>query len=104
MTIVYKACYFAAKVFAVDNHIHEAVLQHEFGGLKSFGQLDFYCFGNRARTGETDKCTRLGYQTIAQHCIAGGDSAGSRVGQDTDVKSAGLVEFRQGCGSLGHLT
>ena len=61
MAIVDETCDFAAKVSAVDNHIHEAVLKHEFGGLKSFGQLDFYCFGDCARPGESDKRPRLGY-------------------------------------------
>jgi hypothetical protein len=30
----------AAEVLAVDDHVHEAVLQHEFGGLEAVGQLD----------------------------------------------------------------
>ena len=90
MAIVDKACDFTAKVSAVDDHIHETMFQHEFGGLESFGQLYFYCFGNRARPCKTDKRPRLGYQAIAQHCITGGNTAGSRIGQDADIKSTGL--------------
>ena len=35
--IIYQAGNLAAKVLAVDNHVNEAVLEHEFGRLESLG-------------------------------------------------------------------
>ena len=88
----------------MDDHVDEAVLEHELGGLEAVGQLDFDRLGNGARAGETDDGPRLGDDHVAQHGEARGDAAGGRVGQDGDEQALGLGETRQGGGGLGHLT
>ena len=49
----------AAEVFAVDDHVDEAVLQHELGGLEAVRQLDLDRLGDGARAREADKAARL---------------------------------------------
>jgi hypothetical protein len=75
---------FAAEVFAVDDHVDEAVFEHEPGGLKAVRQLDL---------------DRLGDDDITPGGEAGGDAAGGWVGQDRNEQVFGGVTSWLG---LGH--
>src|SRR4030042_3934224 len=70
---------FAAKVFAVDNHIYKAVCKHKFGCLKTLRQLYLYSLGNRTRPGKADKRAGLGYYAITHNSKTGRYPAGCRV-------------------------
>jgi hypothetical protein len=52
----------------VDDHIDEAVFEHEFGGLEAVGQLDLDRLGDGARPGEADQAP--GSATITSPSMA----------------------------------
>jgi hypothetical protein len=54
LTVIDEAGDFAAKVFAVNNHIDETVFEHKLRGLETFWKLDFNRLGDCSRAREAD--------------------------------------------------
>jgi hypothetical protein len=69
LAVVDDAGDFAAEVLAGDDHVDEAVLEHELGGLEAVGQLDLDGLGDGAGPGEADLGARLAPKTSVGHTI-----------------------------------
>ena len=61
--------------------IDEAVRFQKFTALKSIGQFHLDRVPDRTWPGKADERFRFGDDKVAEHCEAGGDTAGGRVGK-----------------------
>lgn len=64
--VIDQASEFRSHFGAMDNAIHEAMLQQEFAGLESFRQVDLAGRLNNSRSGEANQSLRFRDDDIAE--------------------------------------
>src|SRR5277367_698505 len=88
---------------ARDNGVEETVVEEEFGGLKTFGQLLADGLFDHARAGKTDERAGLRNIQIAEHRVTGGDAAGGGIGEDGNEGELGFVHAPERRGNFREL-
>src|ERR1043166_2519980 len=98
-----QLAYGSFEVATMDDTVEHAVIEQELRGLKPFRQILPERLLDDARSTKTDNRAGLGENRVAEHRVAGADTAGCRVGQDRDVRNATLGEHGEDGGDFGHL-
>src|SRR5438552_9213782 len=80
----------------MDDSVQKTVFQQEFGALKSFGEFLADGLLDHARTGKPDERAGFPDVEVAEHGEAGGDAAGSGIGEHRDIGQLFVVEPGQG--------
>src|SRR5256885_3875064 len=88
---------------ARDDLIDEAVLEQEFGALKTFRQLLADGLAGHASARESDERARLGEDDVAERRERRQDSACRRICEHTDERNGRLVEASDRGNGLGEL-
>jgi len=88
---------------AGDDGVDEAVLEHEFGGLETGGQILVSRFFHHPRTGESDHAFRLGEIDISDGGEGCGDATGCRMGEQGNVGQFRFGKPGEGAAGFRHL-
>src|SRR5277367_2101295 len=88
---------------ARNDGVEETVLEEEFGGLKTFGQLLADGLFDHARAGKTDERAGLRNIQIAEHRVTGGDATGGGIGEDGNERELGFVHAAERRGNFREL-
>src|ERR1044071_4456415 len=88
---------------ARNDGINEAVIEQKFSSLKTRWKFRLGSVFDDTRTGKTDHSAWFGDDKITNTGIAGHDSRGGRIGQNTDERQTGFGMVSKGATSLGHL-
>src|SRR3546814_8999122 len=72
----------------MDDHVDHPVIEQIFGALEAFGELLADRILDHALAREADQRLGLADLDIAEHLIAGGDTAGRRIGEQHHVRTA----------------
>src|SRR5271155_920080 len=88
---------------ARDDGVEEAVLEQEFGGLKTFGEFLADGLFDHPRAGETDESAGLRNIQVAEHRVTRGDAASGGIGEDGNERELGFVHAAERRGNFREL-
>src|SRR5581483_3008361 len=91
------------QLFAMNDHIDQAVLFEKFSSLKTFGQILMRSFLDHAWTSEPDHASRFSYDDVAQRRETGHHACGGWICQDRNVRQTSLSMTSQRSAGFGHL-
>ena len=93
----------ASQVAAVHDPIDEAMLQEEFTGLKTLGQLDAHRLFDDSGAGKPDQGLGFSDNDVTERGEAGSNPAHGRMSEYADEQAAVLAVTPQSSGDLRHL-
>src|SRR5262245_24474026 len=79
------------------------MIQQKLCGLESWREFGLRSIFDDARSGKSDHRSWLGNDKVSNTRIAGHHPSGRRMGEDADVREAGLAMICKGGAGLRHL-